>query len=245
MLTAYRFRPGVLVTVIVAVLLPVLVGLGFWQLDRANEKTAIRDRYRERGDMPPVEVTGAPLSAEAMDFRRAEVRGRYRPEWTIFLDNQVLDGTPGYEVLTPLAIEGANRFMLVNRGWVPWGETRRKLPAIETPDGMMELAGRLRMPPKEYFTLEDDAEISEFRPRWQNLDLERYERLTGLSVSPLVLQLDPADSEGGGFVRRWPAYQDNWIQRHKAYAVQWFALALTLAALYVVLNLKKRKPDHD
>lgn len=245
MLTAYRFRPGVATTVAVVLLLPLLVGLGFWQLDRADEKTAIRDRYRERSEMPPVDVAGTSLSAEVMDFRRATVSGRYQPDWTIFLDNKVLDGTPGYEVLTPLAIDGSRRFILVNRGWVPWGETRRALPAIETPGGAVELAGRLREPPQDYFTLEDEAAISEFRPRWQNLDLDRYERVTGLSLGPLVLQLDPASKEGGGFVRRWPEYQDDWIDRHKAYAVQWFALALTLAVLYVVLNLKRRKPDHD
>lgn len=245
MLRAYRFRPGLVTTVVFALLLPVLAGLGFWQLDRAEEKTAIRDRYRERGEMPPVDVSVTSLSAEAMDFRQATVRGRYLPEWTIFLDNKVLDGTPGYQVLTPLAIDGSNRFILINRGWVPWGETRRELPAIETPDGAVELAGRLRAPPQDYFTLVDEAAISEFRPRWQNLDLERYQRVTGLSLSPLVLQLDPASTGGGGFVRRWPQYQDDWINRHKAYAVQWFALALTLVVLYVVLNMKRRKPDHD
>lgn len=245
MLTTWRFQPGVATTLAVVLLLPVLVGLGFWQLDRADEKTAIRDRYRERGDMPPVDVTDKSLSAEAMDFRQATVRGRYRPEWTIFLDNKILDGTPGYEVLTPLAIDGSRRFILVNRGWVPWGETRSALPDIDTPEEVVELAGRLREPAQDYFTLEDEAAISEFRSRWQNLDLARYERVTGLSVSPLVLQLDPANERGGGFVRRWPEYQNEWIERHKAYAVQWFALALTLAVLYVVLNLKRRKPEHD
>lgn len=245
MLTAYRFRPSLLVTAVVAVLLPALAGLGFWQLERAAEKTAIRDRYIARGDMAPVQVGDRELSAAAMDFRRARARGRYQPDWTIFLDNRVLDGTPGYEVLTPLRVEDTDRFLLVNRGWVPWGETPRELPAIDTPEGVVALSGRLRAPPDDYFTLEDEAQINELRARWQNLDLSRYARLTGLDISPLVLQLDPANRSGGGFVRRWREYRDDWIARHKGYAVQWFALAFTLAVLYVALNLKKRTPDHD
>jgi len=241
----YRFRPGLLVTLAFLAVLPVLLGLGLWQLERAAEKTAIRDRYVARGEMAPVEVGAEPLEAEAMDYRRARVPGRYRPELTIFLDNQVLDGVPGYHVLTPLKIEGARRFMLVNRGWVPWGESRRSLPDIDTPSGALELSGRLREPPEDYFTLEDEPADAGFEKRWQNLDLARYERVTGLSVSPLVLELAPSEQQGGGFVRRPTRYQDEWIQRHKAYAVQWFALALVLVVLYIVLNLKKRDTDSD
>jgi len=245
MLKGRGFRPGVAVSVIFALLLPVLLGLGFWQLERAAEKSALRDRYLQRGGMPPVRVSGQALGIEAMDFRHAIARGRYRAEWTVFLDNRVLDGRPGYEVLTPLAIDGGERYLLVNRGWVPWGESRRDLPRIDTPDGPVEVAGRLRAPPRDYFTLEDEEALSEFQPRWQNLDLGRYERLTGLAVSPLVLRLDPANDQGGGFARRWPQYQDSWIARHKGYAVQWFALALTLVVLYIVLNLKRPQPDHE
>jgi len=241
----YTFQPGWTVTLAFAAVLPVLVGLGLWQLDRAAEKTAIRDRYVARGEMAPVNVGDEPLDPEAMDYRRARVRGKYQADLTIFLDNQVRDGVPGYHVLTPLDIERAERFILVNRGWVPWGQSRRSLPEINTPSGLLELKGRLRRPPEEYFTLEDDPGGRGFEKRWQNLDLARYERATGLSVSPLVLKLAPSEEEGGGFARRPTEYQDEWIERHKAYAVQWFALALTLVVLYVVLNLKKRETSDD
>lgn len=248
MLTGYRFRPGWMTTLATAVLLPALIGLGVWQLDRAEQKTEIRDRYAARGRMPPVDVNGQALDPEKMDFRQATVRGRYRAGLTIYLDNKVLDGEPGYAILTPLEkipeADGGRRYILVNRGWVPWGPSRQVLPDIDTPFGMLEASGRLRMPAQDYFTLEDETG-SGFRRRWQNLDLERYERVTGIALSPLVLELDPDARQAGGFVRRWPQYDDTWIDRHKAYAVQWFALALTLLVLYVALNLTKRKPQHE
>lgn len=249
MLKGWRFRPGWVTTLVVAVLLPVLVALGFWQLERAGTKTEIRDRYEARGSMEPVDVNRQRLDAGGMDFRRARVRGRYRADLTIYLDNKVLDGVPGYEILTPLDTgprdDGGTRFILVNRGWVPWGESRQTLPELDTPSRELELSGRLRAPPRDFFTLADETDSGRFQPLWQNLDLERYERLTGLSVSPLVLELDPGEQGAGGFVRRWPEYDDTWIDRHKAYAVQWFALALTLLVLYVALNLTRRNPDHD
>lgn len=249
MLIGYRFRPGWLMTLVVVVLLPVLAGLGFWQLERAGQKTQIRDRYEARGGMEPVDVNRQKLDADRMDFRLARARGRYRGDLTIYLDNKVLDGAPGYEILTPLDTgardDSGKPFILVNRGWVSWGESRRPLPEIDTPSGTLELSGRLRTPSQDYFTLADETDAGEFQPLWQNLNLDRYERVTGLAVSPLVLQLDPGEQDAGGFVRRWPDYDDAWIDRHKAYAVQWFALALTLVVLYVVLNLEKRKPKYD
>ncbi|HSH42122.1 MAG TPA: SURF1 family protein [Arenicellales bacterium] len=243
MLKGYRFRPGWITTLATVALLPVLIGLGFWQLDRAEQKTAIRDQYLERGRLEPVDLNRQTLDARAMDFRNAVARGRYLPGFTIYLDNKVLDGTPGYQVLTPLAIQGTERVVLVNRGWTAWGQTRQELPRVDTPDGPVEVSGRLRAPPEDYFTLGDEAGETEFQRRWQNLDLERYRRVTGLAVATLVLQLDSGGRGGEGLVQQWPEYSDIWIDRHKGYAVQWFALALTLVVLYVVLNLTKRSKD--
>lgn len=240
MLTRYRFRPSWIVTLAFAVLLPALIGLGFWQLDRAAEKTAIRDRVLARSQMDPVDLNRVRPEPQVMEFRRATARGRYRGDLTIYLDNKVLDGTPGYEVVTPLLIgAGADRVILVNRGWVSWGASRETLPAVETPGGKVELRGRLVRPPEEYFSFES-GDGTAFQALWQNLDLERYRAVTGLPVAPLVLELAPDDSGGGGLVRQSPEYDDTWIARHRAYAVQWFALALTLVVLYVALNLKKR-----
>lgn len=246
-MTSYRFRPGWITTLAALALFPVLAGLGVWQLDRAQEKIEIRDRYVSRGQMPPVDVNRNRLDPEAADFRRARVQGRYREAFTIYLDNKVLNGVPGYEVLTPLAIvdrmsESPERFILVNRGWVAWGESRETLPEIETPAGLLELSGRLRTPPEDYFTLESREDDETFTPLWQNLDLRRYQEATGLALTPLVLQLDP-DAGGTGLVRQRPEHDDPWIQRHRAYAVQWFGLAFLLLVLYVVLNLEKKDRD--
>ena len=62
-------------------------------------------------------------------------------------------------------------------------------------------------------------------------------------ASDLVL-LDPGEADG--YVRNWSAPGFPPI-RHIAYAVQWFALALTLAVIYLVTNLHRVPNDrgHD
>ncbi len=79
----YRFRPGWITTLVFIVLLPVLIGLGFWQLERAGQKTELRDRYTARGRMEPVDVNRQSLDAGRMDLPRAGATGRTgRSTWT-------------------------------------------------------------------------------------------------------------------------------------------------------------------
>lgn len=243
MLTQYRFRPGWVVTLATLVVFPTLIALGLWQLDRARQKTEIRDHIRERARMSPVNLSRSVPDPDAEEFRQAVVTGRYRRELTIYLDNKVVKEVPGYDILTPLRIidagGGTGRFILVNRGWISWGGSRRTLPEFDTPSGVVSLKGRLVTPSKDYFTLEKDSGDDGFKRLWENLDLARYRKVTGLSVEPVVLELSPDDTEGGGFVRQWPKYDDPWIERHKAYAVQWFAMAFIVVVLYFTLNLEK------
>ena len=56
--------------------------------------------------------------------------------------------------------------------------------------------------------------------------------------------LDP-DAEGDVLSREWDVPQDIWIQRHRAYAFQWFALALTLVVLYLFYRRRGRSIERS
>ena len=225
----------------VLVLLPLLVSLGFWQLERAQQKRAIQQAYLERVELEAVQISAARLDPTVQEFRRAEVHGVYEPEYQVLLDNRVYQGKAGYHVITPFRIDGATTRILINRGWIPWGVDRQRLPKINTPNGNMLLRGRLRRPPERYFSLENEAASTNFQILWQNLNLSRYQKLVDFPVQPLVLELDPNETENGDFVRQWPTFQDGWVERHRGYAFQWFALATALVLIYVIVNLQRRK----
>ena len=56
-----------------------------------------------------------------------------------------------------------------------------------------------------------------------------------LSFSVMIQQINDA---GDGLVREWPTPRRS-IDVHRSYALQWFAFALLIAALYVYFGLRR------
>ena len=215
--------------------------LGFWQLDRAAQKVALQTALESRSRLPALDAVAlarTPAAAEPQHYRPAVVSGRWIAERTLFLDNRQMDGKVGFFVVTPLQIEGTSEAVLVERGWVGRNFTdRTALPPIVTPAGNVTVAGRVAPPPSRLFEFAGAAS----GPIRQNLDIPAYARETSLTLLPLsILQLDtPAASSGAGagagadgLARHWPAPAGD-VQKHYGYAVQWFAIAVGIAFLYV------------
>jgi len=234
----YRLRAGLWPTLATLLLLPLLISLGFWQLHRAQEKRLLQAEFDRRQDEPPAPFELYHEPAEQLRFRRVQVRGTYEPKYQILLDNRVEQGQVGYYVITPLRIEGSESRVLVNRGWVSLGSSRQVLPRLETPDAPVDVTGIATIPDARGFHLGDArAPGSGWHPVWEYLDLAEYARSVPFRVQPVVVLLDP-ESPAGGFRRQW-ARLDAGIATHEGYAVQWFALASALVAIYIFVNIRK------
>jgi len=233
---ARAFRPSLALTVLVAVLLPIFLFLGWWQLQRAAEKSQLQAHYDALARDEPVWIGRIPESAEALRFHRVRVRGVYEPRFQILLDNRVHQGQAGYHVVTPLKIEGSDMRVLVNRGWVPIGASRATPPRIDTPSGTVDVLGVATLPSELPLKLVAPPGAGTWQLVWPYLDLDRYRAATGLRVQPVVVLLDP-QSGAGGFDRHW-ARLDAGIAVHQGYAFQWFAMALALLAVYVYLGVR-------
>ena len=239
--SGYRFETSLIKVVITALLVAAFVLLGFWQLNRAEEKQERRDEFIARAELPPVIVQDELLDTESMEFRNARAAGHYLADYQVLLDNNVYRGQAGYHVLTPLLLANTTTVLLVNRGWIPWGLDRQKTPIVEVPGEPLVVNGRLAKPAKHVLDFGGHEAQEEFQKVWQTLDLERFERLTGYPVQRLVMLLESdSETEAAGFIRDWPRYRDTWIQRHRGYAVQWFALAFVLLCIFFFLSFKRR-----
>jgi len=198
--------------------------LGVWQLRRADENRALAEQFAAGGDTATLK--GPPdLLTDANRFHRLEVRGAFVAAPQFLLDNMLHDGVAGYHVLTVLRVEGSNRRLLVNRGWVGGGGGRSTLPEVGVAGEQRMVAGRIERLPRPGMRLGEPAAA----PATEDVVVVGYPTMAELSArlgQPLFdyeLLLDPA--EPGGYVRDWRA-PGMPPERNLVYAGQWLLLAV-------------------
>lgn len=228
------FAPNPWLTLLALAVFVLLCGLGRWQLGRAEEKRVLWAGF-EAGSEP---ATALPLTFAPVDrYRQVSVTGRYDAARQFLLDNMSHAGQPGYHVLTPLKLDDG-RAVLVDRGFVPFGTARRdQAPPIAVGGETRSIKGRMDALPRP--AVELPGATAGAWPR-----VVSFPRMTEVAAAldvtlhPQVLLLDPAAPDG--FVRDWrpPGLAPD---QHLGYAVQWFGLAATLAAIWLVLSFPKRE----
>ena len=209
------------------------MSLGNWQTRRAEEKLALGRELDNAARHAVLVLPSRPVAEHDYEFRHVSARGEYAPKYTVLLDNKVLNGTAGYQVLTPLRIAGGDMYVLVNRGWVAAGLRREDLPQVRTPAGTQTVEGIALVPNPYIFELGTKTEEGVV---WQNLVLARYAKWSGLKLQPIVMQQTSAAADG--LARVW-ARPDTGVNKHRGYAFQWYALATTILIAYVAYSFKR------
>ena len=114
-------------TLLTLILLVLFVSLGRWQWHRGEAKQVLWDSY-ERNDVTPALDARVDFDS-AERFTSVALTGHFESNRQFLLDNRSHAGQPGYEVLTPFVLESGRR-ILVNRGWIPFGGYRDRLPDV-------------------------------------------------------------------------------------------------------------------
>jgi surfeit locus 1 family protein len=246
-LKLYRFKPNVAGTVATLVLLPLLLNLGFWQLRRADDKHALIAQYDSGAST--TQQLGADNVATLSLLQNVVVYGRYDASKQILLDNMPSSKNaanrtrPGYHVLTPLMLNERD-IVLVNRGWVPLGQSREILPNIEISNAALNsdisVRGRIAELPRAGMHMPTTTATT--WPRVLNFPtLAELRALYGDGLMPRIVLLDA--NEPNGFERDWStrySVGEFGPEKHIGYAVQWFGLAATLFIIYLVTGLRRR-----
>jgi surfeit locus 1 family protein len=234
----YDFCLPLFPTLLVMALFALLISLGMWQLRRGDEKQGLLDAFTLRSQDVPLSIEADQTEAAELRYRQVVGQGVYDEVRQYLLDNRTYRGRVGYHVLTPLYLNGSVG-VLVNRGWVPIGESRDKLPALPVPEERVSVRGTVLIPTEDAFLVGPAGYETEGWPRViQRVELKTMTEQLGYRLLPYVVQLDP--SEGNGFVREWQAYYGIGPERHRAYAFQWFSLAIALVVLFVVVNTRRQ-----
>ena len=220
--------------------------LGLWQLRRADEKAALQQARDAAAAAPPrvigspqvvAELTSAPAlpAPAAIDGWRIQALGVFDAARTVFLDNRTRDGVAGFHVLTPLKLFGTNASLLVLRGWVARDPTDRlRLPVFVTPIEAVRVEGLAIRHLDQPMMLAKDVEPGPGDRIWQHVSFEKFGRWSGLDLYPVILRQTVAPAYADGLARDW-IQPGRSVDRHQAYAFQWFAMAAAALVAWLVM----------
>jgi len=218
-------------TIVLAVIyclgLLLLTTLGTWQINRGLHKSDVLSLVQPKLKEYPV-LSELPDDSSALNYQEAHLSGNWNTTQVFRLDNRMNKGQLGYELITPFQLSGGQT-ILVNRGWVAQHEAdKAPLPQSDTISGTLYL-------PKKGYTIGDSIQPAELNSEhWPKvslyMDLEVFTEALKQPVSPLLLVLD--ENHTDSLKRIWKAVVIL-PERHYAYALQWYGLAI----VYIIFGV--------
>jgi len=139
--------------------------LGFWQLERATEKEHFIASAKSRHARTPVSIAEAPKIQAELQGLPIVLEGQYKPGKFFLLDNRVLKGKVGFELLLPFQVKGGP-LVMVNRGFVAMAGTRNETPNIPALKNGTMAEGHIHVIQEGRFSLQED--LSEVT-RWPRI----------------------------------------------------------------------------
>jgi surfeit locus 1 family protein len=238
----YRCRIKIVPLILFIGLLALLIRLGFWQLDRAEVKRELLQLEQQKQQMQQVPLLQLLTDEQDLRYRKVQLRGYYDSTRQFLIDNQIYLGKVGYFVMTPFILNDG-QIVLVNRGWLPMQQDRQ-LPNISLPLVTTEqsIIGVINNFPEVGLVLQGADEPSKGWPSVvQIVNTQKISQKLNHAILDFQVQLLPDQEQG--YTRDWQISIKMPPEKHMAYAVQWFALAITLTLLILWISCKKETND--
>ncbi|CUS47592.1 MAG: surfeit locus 1 family protein [Idiomarinaceae bacterium HL-53] len=233
----FKLNPIALVLTLLAIAL--MIKLGFWQIDRGQEKAEIITQNQEANErgLQPITNTLIPELAERSD-QLVTWQGKVTNLPYFLIENQIHEGQVGYHVIAMVTLNNSQQVIPVNFGWVAAAADRSinpELPNIS--DQLTSFEGRSYIP-SEPFMLQAQAPAFQEGAAFVRLQYPELKVIQDYlanfmpreNVAPFIVRLAP--EEGMEWVREWPIVVMT-PHKHYAYAAQWFSLALAAAFVFL------------
>lgn len=208
--------------VLCSLLMTLGICLGLWQWHRAADK---REWLEAMANAPQVE-SPRQLPSEGSEV---VIEGHFLGNETLFLDNRTLDGRLGVGVLTTLVDDYGQRW-LVDRGFLETGMSRAT-PEVSTPEERVRITGEWQTDGRQAPVFGDALEGR----RLQQIEPAAWD--AGFRFEGWLHQ-----RSGAGELPVWWTPNVMPPERHVAYAVQWWLLAI-VAFIALVLGARRLRAD--
>ena len=215
-----RWQHNRLLLVFYLAFVGIFISLGIWQLSRAEQKRtwlAQRD-----SSTPQFDFVDNLAFVNPQEFSQISLRGQFAADQAWLLQNQRVNNQLGYDLIAPFQPQQGPA-ILVNLGWQPTADITSWLANI---GDTIAIHGKLRTP----------------------MDLPFVSNIFSTGKDSLV-EITPGDFPYPNLEKRWylqispehplaqvTHWQNKTIspEKHRAYAVQWFAMALVLTAAFII-----------
>lgn len=244
--------------VLTVVSVSLLIKLGFWQLERGNEKLRYEQQLSERAQQSSrsldavisewkdsrIQAQGA-SEQQSLNGLKVDVELETPSGLVVLLDNQINQGTVGYVIYMLGEVqskEQGNQFLhekqlLIDLGFVAASNDRRELPQLGNITLPTNMSGRLYT--RSVNPLSHELGLENTTPkRIQNINITALSEYTGQAVLPFVFQPQSLES--------WP-YELLWrptamkSEKHFGYSLQWFVMAVVLLFLMLLIGYRYLK----
>lgn len=231
--TSKKPLPAWLPLLVGTVLVIQFAGLGVWQISRGMEKRASQAAFKDDSSFAAWQD-----GMEIRPYQRLRATGRWDNDHQFLLENIILNSRYGYYVITPLIGDDDEPVLLVNRGWLEKGSVPFEPRLLDVPTSRVTIRGRAGSLPRAAYKMGTAVDPSADWPRSAVYpSSDEVAAALGTAVQSFVLLMDPEEQHG--FVRQWVPSEFG-PGKHFAYAFQWFAMAVVLAALLTWNYRKKR-----
>jgi surfeit locus 1 family protein len=239
----YIWTPRSSSTIVVLVVIAVLCSLGWWQLDRAEQKRQLLQQSIQKLHAPPIPLHTLDKNSVPAEFTQITTTGHLDPQHTLLLDNQFFQHQAGYNVISPFIPDNDTEILLVDRGWIPLTQDRNTWPTVKTVTHAITLIGNARNLQNQGILLGDNIETRnphQWRvARLDNALVHKLSKALAKPIYPFILVLPPQSPYG--YARESILVLNMPPARHIAYAIQWFALAVLAASVYFLLHLQRKE----
>ncbi|MDN3647697.1 SURF1 family protein [Reinekea marina] len=228
-----RFKPGKLLTVFFTVFFCLFLTLGFWQLNRAHEKSILAEQVNSSASQFEASTNPSP-------YQSFKIAGQFTELPTFYMDNRTLNGQAGYEVW--LFFETKQGRWLVSSGWVAGLNTREKMPSFElsTKPQAIEIIVR---PDSEnpMYGVDTNTPLNDGKSVWlvQSLNQQWIENLYPKKPLLGLAQLKDSELFGVGPSVWQPSVMT--VEKHLGYSLQWFGMSIALLGMFLYAGFSRKQ----
>lgn len=226
-----KFKPGARITIFFVFFAILFFSLGVWQIERGQSKAGILNEFNDN-----LKKTPSKLDVSSKKWDRVFVKGTWVNSKQILIDNIINRGIAGYKVITPLNIEGSDKTILVDRGWIKQNKYREVLPDISIEEKSETVSGILELP-ELGLVLSNDLVTSEWPKISQSKNFEILAEQFDMNLFPMILLADPINQKSLEYIKITPTNMTP--TKHYGYSAQWFLMFLVLCVMYIWYGLNK------